>query len=200
MNDLHRNQAPYLTQVDTFTVKDLQDLYGINRSTVYARINGLEAKGYDLPRQSLNGRSVFNADQKRLLDELHQHLDNGMAIATFPAPDGAALPVLSDSRQLSHQTNPPDSRQLSHQTGQPDALLILAEAIARIAPPSKPFANLETLDTAAEKRWRLSSSQLAPLLGLKNLSGKQIDRYGFRCTRSGKNGTQSAWKIEKLSD
>jgi biotin operon repressor len=199
MDDPHGNQDPYPAQVDTYSIADLQDLYGINRSTVYARISGLEAKGYDFTRQSLNGRSVFTADQKQLLDVLDQHIQKGMAIATFPSPDGSALPVLPDSRQLSHQTISPDTRQLSRQTGQVDALMVLAERIARFTPSSNPLANLEALERAAEKGWHLSSSQLAPLLGRKSLTGNQIDRYGFRCTRSGRNGNQSAWKIEKVS-
>jgi hypothetical protein len=36
------------------------------------------------------------------------------------------------------------------------------------------LANLELLERVAGKRWLLSTSQLAPLLGLKSLSGKEF--------------------------
>jgi biotin operon repressor len=188
--------------LDSYSVQDLETLYGINRSTVYARIKGLEKKGYQFPRESVQGRSVFNADQKQLLDALDQHIQTGMAIATFPAPDGATLPVLSDSRQLSHQPASPDSRQLSHQTGQPDALLILAEAIAARSEPVRPLSNLEELQRAYECGWWLSSSKLALLLERKEMptlkKGEESFIYfGLLFCKAGKNGRETAWRISK---
>jgi len=53
------------------------------------------------------------------------------------------------------------------------------------------------LERVAEKGWLLSTSQLAPLLGLRSLSGKVFERYGFSFTRVGRNGAESAWRVGK---
>ncbi|MEB3355956.1 MAG: hypothetical protein VKK04_04465 [Synechococcales bacterium] len=49
----------------------------------------------------------------------------------------------------------------------------------------------------ADRGWLVSTSELAPILGLKSLNGAEFERYGFRFVRSGKNGSQSAWRVEK---
>ena len=42
-----------------------------------------------------------------------------------------------------------------------------------------------------------STSQLAPLLGLKSLHGSEFCRYGFVFTKVGRNGAESAWQVGK---
>ncbi len=66
--------------------------------------------------------------------------------------------------------------------------------------PIDPLANLELLEKACSYKWLLSTSQLAPLLGVKSLTGKEIHRYGFTFTRVGRNGAESAWAIAKTSE
>jgi hypothetical protein len=60
------------------------------------------------------------------------------------------------------------------------------------------LARFEQLQAISDNDWRPSSRELADILGLSALSGQQFERYGFRFTRAGKNGAQSAWKVEKL--
>ena len=37
------------------------------------------------------------------------------------------------------------------------------------------------------------------MMGVNSLpTGNQFERYGFRFTKAGKNGTETAWKVEKL--
>ena len=77
---------------------------------------------------------------------------------------------------------------------------VLLGALASLQPTEPdPLANLELLERVAEKGWLLSTSQLAPLLGLRSLSGKALERYGFTFTRVGRNGAESAWQVEKGS-
>ena len=75
---------------------------------------------------------------------------------------------------------------------------VLLGALASLQPTEPdPLANLELLDRVAEKGWLLSTSQLAPLLGLKSLHRAEFCRYGFRFTRVGRNGAESAWRVGK---
>ncbi|MBD2259350.1 hypothetical protein [Pseudanabaena sp. FACHB-2040] len=40
---------------------------------------------------------------------------------------------------------------------------------------------------------------LPQILELQSLSVSQFERYGFRFTRVGRNGAQSAWRVEKIN-
>ena len=77
----------------------------------------------------------------------------------------------------------------------------LADAITqRITPPANPLAELEALEKAYEKKWILSTSQLASLLKLnpKTLIRYQsFERYGFTFTRRGQVGAEIGWKVGK---
>ncbi|MBW4462437.1 MAG: hypothetical protein KME47_19680 [Nodosilinea sp. WJT8-NPBG4] len=63
-----------------------------------------------------------------------------------------------------------------------------------------PLSRFEQLQAIADNDWRPSTSELAEILSLTSLSGATFERYGFRFTRAGKNGSQSAWKVEKIHD
>jgi hypothetical protein len=65
-------------------------------------------------------------------------------------------------------------------------------------PTPDPLVWLRLLQEACDKDWLLSTSQPAPLLGVKNLSDKIVERRGFVFTRVGRNGTGSAWQVEQL--
>jgi hypothetical protein len=70
-------------------------------------------------------------------------------------------------------------------------------AAAPLAPPN-PLSQFEQLQAIADNDWRPSTSELADTLGLSSLSGATFERYGFRFTWAGKNGAQSAWRVEKV--
>jgi len=192
-----------VTELDSLTVKDLEARYGIARSNVYNRLNGLKDKGYPVEPEKHGQRSIYNADQVGLMDALDAHIKQGNDIATFPSLDGD-----SDLSYVSRDTVKPSYRTQDSLTNIDSsvALSLVVEALAELSKErtqllssasKDPLANLETLDRVAEKGWQLSTSQLAPLLGLKSLSGQEIRRYGFTCKRVGKNGAESAWSIEK---
>ncbi|MBD1918298.1 MULTISPECIES: hypothetical protein [Cyanophyceae] len=85
-------------------------------------------------------------------------------------------------------------------------LQALVAAIAHQQPPASPpappnpLSRFEQLQAIADNDWRPSTSKLAEILGLSSLSGATFERYGFRFTRVGKNGAQSAWKVEKVNE
>ncbi|HEY9880090.1 MAG TPA: hypothetical protein V6D29_16665 [Leptolyngbyaceae cyanobacterium] len=65
-------------------------------------------------------------------------------------------------------------------------------------PPPHPLFRFEQLQAIADNDWRLSTKELATLLGLQSLSTRQFERYSFRFARAGRNGALSAWKVEKM--
>ncbi len=204
----------YQTELDSLTIKDFEARYGIARSNVNNRITGLKQKGYNLEPEKRGGRNIYSADQIALMDRLDAHLKAGNPITTFPAVSQDSLPssyrtqdssseiaVSQDRLQLSHRTPDNRSDKMAGAASLIDAIagkvveIIRLNQIESIAPD--PLANLRMLQEACDRGWLLSSSQLAPLLGVKSLSGRTIERFGFTFTRVGRNGIESAWKVDR---
>ncbi|MBD2019255.1 hypothetical protein H6F43_03540 [Leptolyngbya sp. FACHB-36] len=198
------------------TIQDFEERYEKSRSNINSRINGLKQKGYDMEAQRLEGKNVYNAEQVRLMDELHKHLKNGRTIAAFPAAHASAGldSVLQDRRQVSYRTQDRPEIATSIKPNEPapavfgiaalmDSIagkvvdIITARQQLPPAPIADPLANLRSLQEACDRGWLLSSSQLAPLVGLKNLGSKDFERFGFKFERAGKNGAEAAWKVQK---
>jgi hypothetical protein len=189
------------------TIKDFEQRYSVTRSNIYNRINALKDKGYPMEPEKQGSRVFYSADQTVYMDNLDAHLKAGGELATFPNADGRVEIV---GRSIGHPIERPTASQDSMIDRSPATLGVAAliDAIAtklgdivinnRPHPDTvDPIANLKALEEACSNGWLLSSSQLAPLLGLKTLTGKEIHRYGFICTRAGRNGQESAWKITK---
>jgi len=200
------------TQIDSLTIKDFESRYNVTRSNIYNRINGLKEKGYPMEPEKQGGKSVFNADQIALMDSLDSYIKGGGTIGNFSELE---RPV--GQTELSYKTQdtqsklkPADPAPLTFGMG------AMIEAIAskvlsildlrqteqptpqHTPPAADPLANLKALQEACDQGWLLSSSQLAPLVGLKSIHGKEFDRYGFKFVKVGKNGAESAWKVEKV--
>jgi len=191
------------------SIKDFETRYGITRSNIYNRINGLKDKGYAMEPGKLGNKSVYSVDQGALMDRLHEHLEAGNTIDSFPDSSGRV--------QLNQPVDSPTRHPIERLTTQQDssidrspASLGMATLIDAIAgklveilptptptPTADPLANLRMIQEACDHGWLLSSSQLAALLGIHPPSGQSFDRYGFRFVRSGRNGAESAWKITK---
>lgn len=189
------------TELDSFPVADLADRYQVARSNIYKRLEGLSIKP-----EKIGNKSVINGDQLVVMDELDQHLKADGTIASFNNPTGQA----KESHETAGHSNgngaiakPKASDQLvtAHQ------LLAVLERISEViaappqlppaAPPAHGLDTLRRIQEAYERQWKLSTSQLAPLLGMKGLSGAEVKRFGFVFTRVGKNGNESAWSISK---
>ena len=80
------------------------------------------------------------------------------------------------------------------------ALTVLGEMVTRFVPLPDPLANLRAIQEACDQGWLLSTSQLVNLLGVKNLSGQTVERFGFRFTRVGRNGAESAWHVGRIAN
>lgn len=176
--------------LDSLPVASLQKRYDIARSVVYERIKALR-----IETEKRGNKAYVNAQQIELLDNLHAFLKGGGSTAEFLAFTGLSAEQSAEQDEVS-ALQPAGQMAME----QMEAIALLVEAIAQrlpTSPPADPLANLQALEQAAQNGWLLSTSQLAPLLGLKTLSGKELHRYGFTFTRVGKNGAESAWAIAK---
>lgn len=184
------------SQLDSFPVANLPDRYHVARSNIYNRLKGLAIKP-----EKLNDQAILNADQLALMDALDLHLKAGGKISTFEQSDSPLSPV--GQIEKSYRTR--DKIAIAKQPTQlialsPEQLIELATAIAPVppAPISDPFENLEQIERLYRNGWRVSSSQLAPLLNRQSLPGKRFQMFGYRFIPTGKNGREKAWKIEKI--
>ncbi len=164
-------------ELDSLTIKDLEARYGVARSNVYNRINGLKEKGYPLEPEKRGAKSIFSADQVQVMDALDSHIKAGNEIASFPSNGHTdLLRVSQDTWKPSHRTQDITRGDESKMVG------VLLGALASLQPSQPdPLANLELLERVAEKGWLLSTSQLAPLLGLKSLHGSEFCRAMGLC-------------------
>lgn len=188
------------TELDSFPVPSLVDRYGLKGiSNIYNRLTKLEIKP-----EKIAGKSYLNGEQLALMDALDQHLKSGGGFADFGIPTAPIGNSQDSYRNLEQSAiaKPKPSEQLvtAHQLLQ--VLETISQAIA--APPqlppvpsAHPLENIRRIQEAHDRQWKLSTSQVALLLGLKSVSGSEIKRYGFVFTRSGKNGSESAWSISK---
>ena len=173
--------------IDELPVSSISNRYGVHRSQVYNRLEAIKKRRADLIPYRRGRKSYVDGPLLRLLDGMAALIQQGSTT------DGAAETVLG---KLSN--SPVD---VSHDIRHVD------DSALAIAKPEleKPFSIDETLhmlralQELADNDWRLSSDQIAHTLELKVLpSGDSFERYGFRFSKAGKNGTQTAWKIEKL--
>jgi hypothetical protein len=145
-----------------------------------------------------SGRKAYvDSQQLQLLDELHEHISKGG--------------VTSDFLKQQQTSNTENSSALvldspGQMTGlQPSALVAMVSAIVHRLLPHQPLDYLQALESAYEKGWLLSTSELADLL---KLSPKTIASYGlsfedagFVFTRCGKRKKgEIAWRVEKAED
>ncbi len=163
-------------QVDSLPVNQLPDRYNVGRTAFYERVNALS-----LQFEKKGNKSIASSKQVDLLDALHDHIKSGNTIDSFVE----SLPKTAPNSQLA-TIEPSDSVA---------AILTLTSAI--LQQRTDPLAHIEALQRACDRGWLLSTSDLAPLLKLSGISGQTIERYGFICTRSGRNGAESAWLITR---
>jgi hypothetical protein len=186
------------TDIDELPLQSLPSRYGVARSQVFNRIKAL---GIETIKRK--NKAYVNQDQLALLDDLHNLIQQGKTL-----DEAAAIvnPTLRQSRETPGQYNivPTAGAFLGQSYGTPGQLELLQALVATLAqqqpPVINPLARFEQLQAMADHDWRPSTQELADILGLASLPGPSFERYGFRFTRAGKNGAQTAWKVEKCYD
>lgn len=183
-------------EIDEIPVAQLSDRYGVHRSQVYARLDALKQRDPELVPYKRGRKAYINRHMIDCLDGMAALLQKGQTTEEAADEVLGTLQSSPDSRGNSRADSLVDTRQVS--SGE-----------LAIAQPEQPeehsfeFENLlemlRGLQELADKNWWLSTSQLAQVMGLKSLPpGEHFERYGFRFTRTGKNGPETAWKVEKL--
>lgn len=180
-------------EVDRVPLSQLPSRYGIARSALYTRLKDL---GIETEKQ---GKKAFvSAEQLRLLDDLHEHIQRGGTTGEF-LKQRHSRQFRTEEIAVPFQDSP---GQIS--LAQPGVLVAVVEAIVkRLVPAAGSRLNyLRELEEAYEKGWLLSTSEVASLL---RLSPKTIRAYGaefkdagFVFVRAGvRKGGEIAWSIDK---
>ena len=181
--------------LDELPVSSLPNRYGVHRSQVYNRMDALKKLDERLVPFKQGRKSYVSAELLGHLDSMNVLLkENGTTVEQAANRALGRIPTrLPDS--------PVDIGQ-SALTYSPPGELVEPETEQEIDPEfnfEDLLGKLRGLQELADKGWWLSTSQIANVLELKSLpGGPSFERYGFRFVRAGKNGAETAWKIEKL--
>lgn len=213
-----------MSELDSFGVKDLELRYGLARSNVYNRLNGLKKRGHSLEPESREGKSVYSGDQVAVLDALDRHIKSGGTTSTFLTPDQLSR-VGQDNSQLSYtsQDSPAETKNKRSLPGlgflqnaltfdfdliQP-ILSGVEKMLSVVFPPPLPparkgleLAPYRELNEAAKEGYNISTTNLANLLGLRASTvanyGDEFADAGFVFKRAGRRKSgQIAWAVSK---
>ena len=159
---------------DLYLISGLRERYGLSsRQSVYDRLKALNIKPV--------GWGRISAEQLKQMDKLDEHLKKGGTLSNFGIE---TFQNQSDTSLIVAE------------------LTKLVEAIAPTPNPPEPLQALEELEKAAEKGWLLTKEQVQQLLGVKPKvkgSDRTFTRGSFSFVKSGKIGSQTAWKVVKVS-
>lgn len=186
------------TQMDQ-PIAQLLTRYKITKPSLYTRMKGLGISTFKVGR-----KAYVKSEDIKLLDRLEQHIYEGGTIADFVHGNEGVIELSQElSEELSETSEPiPDMQSSNWLNTLPVLVNSLADAIAqRITPPVNPLAELEALEKAYEKKWILSTSQLASLLKLNPktlIRYKSFERHGFTFTRAGQVGAEVGWRVGKV--
>jgi hypothetical protein len=178
--------------IDRVPVNQLPDRYNLVRSAIYTRLDAL-----GIEPEKVGNKSYVNAEQLRLLDNLHEFIQAGGTTAEFQESRGIRKRKENSSGQSAGlSTVQPDLTQVLN------ALSDFATRLQPAAPQPDPFAYLETLERAAQTGWLLRTSEVAELLKLSpsemQLYGDRFSEAGFVFTKAGyRSGGEIAWKVTK---
>lgn len=179
-------------EIDRLPINQLIARYNLVRSAVYSRMESLGIKP-----ERIGNKAYVNAEQIRLLDDLHAFINAGGTTAEFQESRGIRKESMSSEQSTGLSTVQPDFARL--------VAALVAEIAARFQPQTPepdPFAYFEVLERACQNGWLLSTSEIADLLDLLPSEIRQYgDRFseaGFIFTKAGyRSGGEVAWRVSK---
>ena len=188
-------------------VNELCDRYNIkSRKSLYSRLDGLNIT---LDRDG--NKSYATEEQVKLLDQQNEHIKNGGTLKNF-VPTAIAEVTVHDTQHGSDTTSvTPDAQHTSQLSTQSESMQVLlgdiakavSTAIAEKMQPVDPLWYLGRLEAARASGWELTTSQVKDLIGVKPSckQGKKTFRRGsFVFVKSGKIGSQTSWKVRKVTN
>jgi hypothetical protein len=183
-------------EIDRYPVNQLQDRYSLARSAVYKRMEQL-----GIAPERIGQRAYINAQQLRLMDDLHVFINQGGSAAEFVEARG-----LRPTQGSPSPAQGGNGSALATTPGDFGGLIsaIVSEVMNRVGLGAEPdpLKYFETLENAARNGWLFSTTELA---GLMDLSPREIEGFGDRFTEAGfifsrsgyrKNG-EVAWRVAK---
>lgn len=189
-------------------IASLPDRYGVARSQIYTRLDALKQRDPSFTPIKRDRKAYADARLLAALDSMHTLIQKGSTVAQA-AQATLNLPLISPDNfenpasptGQSYRTQDDLSGIVPVRQDQSSDLARLADILeARQPEPPQPdlLERYRQLEEIAAHGWELPTNELAQLLGMKTLSGTEFTRHGFKFTRVGKIGTQSAWKVAKL--
>lgn len=189
-------------EIDQYPVSQLPTRYDLARSAVYKRMEQL-----GITAERVGQRSYLTAAQVRLMDELHQFIQQGGNAAEFVEARGLRPRSTAPNAGMGVPLDDSDgSSALANMSGDFGKFisLIVAEVMNRVqrGPEPDPLNYFDRLESAAQNGWLLGTSEVANLLDLPPASieqfGDSFFEAGFIFSRSGyrKQG-EIAWRVTK---
>ncbi|MEM9808483.1 MAG: hypothetical protein AAF959_24750 [Cyanobacteria bacterium P01_D01_bin.56] len=176
-------------ELDEIPVSSLPDRYGVHRSQVYARMDALKKRDRNLIPTKRGKKSYITRQMMDYLDGMAALIQQGQTTSEAADQVLNQLPTRRADSLVDMRQVPSSELAIANQDSGFDPDFDFEELLGK----------LRGLQELANQNWWLSSSQIANVLELKSLPpGDEFERYGFRFTKAGKNGPETAWKIEKL--
>ncbi len=189
------------TEIDNFPVSQLQSRFSLGKQAVYNRLQQLDIKPF-----KEGNRSYITADQLQLLDQLHEHINQGGTMAEFPK--SAASPVDKLDTPVDKAASLVDTVERGMTKSAANNLDVLVQvvsagvekAIASSVQAKSPLWYMGELKRAVDEDWLLTTKEIQQLIGVKPRTKKGESTYtrgSFSFVKSGKIGGQTAWKVVK---
>ena len=185
--------------IDRFPVAQLPDRYTLARSAVYKRLEVLGIQSL-----KIGNKAFINAEQLALMDDLHAFVKDGGNAAEFV--DMRGLAAQNSNNPASTGQSPgqsPDQSSNLAIPGMNQGLMGMLAGFAANMRPSTPADKYRFLEEAVRKGWRIPSSELAKLFGVK---AQDVEQYrqsgfgesGFRFMPNGRSlSGETTWQITK---
>ena len=176
------NKLKAMNEINKFPVKDLPNRYNVRRTALYARFTAA-----NITPEKDGTRSYISGEELEELDRLDSHIKTGGKLEDFQPANNQSLVVSQESA-----VNGTPTADNFNET------LQLIEAIARhFQQQRKPLQHYAELERAIASGWLLSTAEVRSLIGIKP-HGDRFQRGSFVFIRSGKIGTQAAWRVAKV--
>lgn len=172
-----------MTDIDPYPVSELQSRYSIGKQAVYNRLDALKIK----PEKHGN-RSYISLEQLQILDQLHDHINDGGTMADFQSPPIESSLTLVDTVDKTTGLSKAD-----------DLITLIERIAAALRPTEQPLSHWEQLEKAVANNWLLSTADVQRVTGVKP-KGERFTRGSFTFVRSGKIGNQLAWRVVKSTE
>ncbi len=188
-------------------IKELCDRYNLSsRKSLYRRLNGL---GIQLAKK--NTKSYATEEQIALLDQQNEHIKQGGSIDNFEPVKIAEVTVHNTATEQNGNADISGIVETQLHSTQlqitPELLENVVEAISnaiasKMTPPS-PLWFMAELERARASDWKLTTSQVKDLIGVKpkcQKGKKTFKRGSFIFVKCGNIGSETAWKVMKEAD